>query len=194
MSVPQPIIPLLQIGDALNVFSPHNVLASLLSGGQYHAPIYSEESTAEIYNPSLRTSGIPQVTFGYLKIEGGPYTQQGFIEPESEVSFYIYNKSNEVKVLNVQVNQRPCYIVSTGGNFPCQYERGMYPLVYQQVVVLQPGGAKEVKFKMPTPPVSAQPGQPQQVGDVARVRVEVNVTDEKGNAAQLAGMAVPAVP
>ena len=193
MSVPQPIIPLLQIGDAFNIIAPHNVIASLLTGGQFHAPIYSEESTAEIYNPSQRSNQIPGITFGYVKIENF-YHQQGFIEPESEVKFYIYNKSNEVKVLNVQVNQRPCYIVSTGGNFPCQYERGMYPLVYQQVVVLQPGGAKEVKFKMPTPPVSAQPGQPQQVGDVARVRVEVNVTDEKGNTAQLAGMAVPQVP
>jgi len=35
MSVPQPIIPLLQIGDAFNAIAPHNILASLMTGGQY---------------------------------------------------------------------------------------------------------------------------------------------------------------
>jgi len=193
MSVPQPIIPLLQIGDALNVFSPHNVLASLLSGGQYHAPIYSEESTAEIYNPTQLGNRIPGITLGYLKSDRN-YTQGGYIEPEVEMSFWVYNKSNQPKHLHIEVNQLWCTIVSTGGNFPCQYEPSAYPLVYMTDIILAPGGAREIKFKMPTPPVSAHPGTPQQVGDVQQVRVEVNVTDDAGNIAKLASMVRPQLP
>jgi len=193
MPVPQELVPLFQLGDVLNGLAPHNVLTTLLTGGQYHAPIYSEGTAAEMYNPTQLGNRIPNVTFGYLKT-GQPYTQYGYIEPEVEVSFWVYNKSDKPKALHIEVNQLWCVIVSTGGNFPCQYEPGAYPLVYMTDIVLAPGGAREIKFKMPTPPVSARPGTPQQTGDVQQVRVEVNVTDEAGNKAKLAAMSRPQLP
>jgi len=61
-------------------------------------------------------------------------------------------------------------------------------------VVLAPGGAREIKFKMPTPPVSEHVGTPQQVGDVEQVRVEATITDPAGNTAVLAGMSRPRLP
>jgi hypothetical protein len=189
MPLPQPLIPLFQIGDILNAMAPHNVLASMMTGGQYKAPIFSEETVAQTYNPTQLGNQIPGVSFGYLKTE--PYTQQGFVEPESRVKFWVYNESKETKHLHIDVNQLMCMKVSTGGNFPCQYEAGTYPLVYSTDIELAPGGAREIKFKMFTPPVSSKPGFPQQVGDVERVRVEVNVTDDQGHTAKLAAMAAP---
>jgi hypothetical protein len=189
LPIPQPFVPLFQLGDTLNALAPHNVLASIMTGGQYHAPIYSKETVAEFYNPTQLTNQIPGVTFSYLKTE--PYGQMGYQEPESDVKFWVYNNSNESKHLRIEVNQLLCMKVSTGGNFPCQYEAGSYPLVYSTDITLAPGGAREIKFKMFTPPVSSKPGFPQQVGDVERVRVEVNVTDDQGHKAKLAAMAVP---
>lgn len=183
MSVHQMFIPLIQIGDVLNLIAPHNVLASLMTGGQYHAPIYSEESAAEVYNPSQLSNNIPGVTFGYLKVV--PYTKEGYAEPTNPVSFWVYNKTNQPKPLHIEVNQLLCRRVSTGGNLPCEYEPGTYPLVYMTDIVLGPGGAREIKFLMPTPPVSPM------VGEVQRVRVDVNITDEKGNKAKLAATTVP---
>ena len=191
MPAPQPLMPLIQIGDVLNLLAPHNVLATLLTGGQYHAPIYSKGTAAEYYNPTQLGNKIPGITFSYL--ETVPYTKYGYMDPErggGETKFWVYNKSNETKMLHIAVNQLLCRKVSTGGNFPCEYEAGTYPLVYSEDVLLHPGGAKEIKFHMYTPmvPTTMQPG------DVERVRVEVNVTDEKGNRAKLAAMAVPQHP
>lgn len=188
-----PLIPIYQMGDVLLQFAPHNVLATLLTGGQYHAPIFSKDSAAEYYNPTQLGSNIPGISFGYLST-GRHYTQKGYVEPEAEVRFWIYNKSNEPKPLHIEVHQAWCMKVSTGGNYPCQYEPGAYPLVYMTDVLISPGGAKEIKFKMPTPPVSEHAGTPQQVGDVQTVRVEVNVSDPQGNVAKLASMVRPRLP
>jgi hypothetical protein len=181
-----------QLGDVLLQFAPHNVLATLLTGGR--APIFSEETAAEAYNPTQLGNRIPQVTFGYLKASQLTYTQTGYVEPQIKMSFWVYNKSNQPKALHIEVNQMWCTRVSTGGNFPCQYDPSAYPLVYVTDIVLAPGGAREIEFYMPTPPVAARPGVPQQVGDVQMVRVEVNVTDEAGNKAKLASSVRPQLP
>jgi len=190
MPVFNPVLPFVQAGDMLNLMAPHNVLAALLTGGQYRTPIYSEETVAEFYNPTQLYNRIPGVTFGYLKTT--PYGRRGWIEPEagSDVSFWVYNNSDKVKTLQIRVNQLLCQKVGTGPGVPCQYERG-YPLVYSRDLILNPGGAFEVKFDMYTPLISSKPGEPQQVGDIERVRVEVNVTDESGKQARLAAMAAP---
>jgi len=189
--MPCPYAPICQMGDFLLQFAPHNVLASILSGGR--APIFSEETAAEAYNPTQLGNRIPNISFGYLNSNRLTYTQYGYIEPEIEMSFWVYNRGNQPKALHIEVNQMWCTRVSTGGNFPCQYDPSAYPLVYMTDIVLAPGGAREIKFKMPTPPVAARPGVPQQVGDVQMVRVEVNVTDEVGNRAKLASNVRPHV-
>ena len=189
-----PYAAICQMGDVLLQFAPHNILATILTGGQYHAPIFTKDAAAEYYNPTQLGNRIPGVTFGYLESCPGRYTQEGYREPQVWMKFYIYNKSNEPKPLHIEVNQAWCMKVATGGNYPCQYDPAAYPLVYMTDIVLSPGGAREIKFQMPTPPVSEHVGTPQQVGDVQTVRVEVNISDPQGNKAKLASMVRPQLP